>query len=340
MIHSDMPDTGIFAISLDFELHWGVRDKRPLEDYRENLDGARRAIPLMLDCFARYGIHATWATVGLLFFASKAELMRGLPSLQPEYRDRNLSPYAVLDAIGESEADDPYHYASSLVETIKRYRGQEIASHTFSHYYCLEPGQTRAAFRADLEAAQAAARTRGVELRSLVFPRNQCNPDYLGVCREAGITSYRGNERSWMYGASEEAGQSLAHRLARLIDTYLNLSGYNCHDPREIPREPPLDIPASRFLRPASTALGMLEPLRLRRITSAMTHAARQNLIYHLWWHPHNFGRHTDANMRMLEGILRHYQALSRQYGMRSMNMGEIADHILAPVRRQRSGAA
>jgi 5-carboxymethyl-2-hydroxymuconic-semialdehyde dehydrogenase len=35
---------------------------------------------------------------------------------------------------------------------------QEIATHTFCHYYCLEDGQTAAAFAADLAAAVAAAR--------------------------------------------------------------------------------------------------------------------------------------------------------------------------------------
>ncbi len=56
---------GTFVISLDFELHWGVRDHRTVADYRENLLGVRRVVPALLSLFSEFGIHATWATVGL-----------------------------------------------------------------------------------------------------------------------------------------------------------------------------------------------------------------------------------------------------------------------------------
>src|SRR5256885_2930105 len=50
-----------------------------------------------------------------------------------------------------------------------------------------------------------------------------------------------------------------------------------------------VDIPASRFLRPVGNS-AVLERLRLQRITSAMETAARRRRLFHLWWHPHNFG--------------------------------------------------
>ena len=45
-----------------------------------------------------------------------------------------------------NEADDPLHYAPSLIDDILRRRRQELATHTFSHCYCLEEGQTEEAF--------------------------------------------------------------------------------------------------------------------------------------------------------------------------------------------------
>jgi hypothetical protein len=45
---------GTFIISLDFELHWGIRDVKTVEQYRENLIGVRRAVPAMLATFAEY----------------------------------------------------------------------------------------------------------------------------------------------------------------------------------------------------------------------------------------------------------------------------------------------
>src|SRR5262249_3591019 len=146
---------GALVISLDFELNWGVRDSRPGPGYRANLLGVREVVSGLLDLFARYRIHATWATVGLLFCRSREEMLDSAPVLRPQYADPRLSPYADILRVGASEAQDPLHYGASLIDRIRRAPRQEIATHTFSHYYCNEPGQDLAAFEADLAAAIA-----------------------------------------------------------------------------------------------------------------------------------------------------------------------------------------
>jgi len=319
---------GTFVISLDFELMWGVRDVHTKETYGANVLGVRRAIPAMLGLFEEFGLHATWATVGLLFFATKAQLLAGLPAVRPAYVDSNLSNYVALPDLGPDEAHDPYYFGYSLLNQIRAVPGQEIATHTFSHYYCQESGQTAEAFRQDLAAAVAVAQSQGVTLRSLVFPRNQCNPAYLAICSELGITSYRGNEAAWMYHKTSEASQTLWQRGARLLDAYVNISGHNCAVSVDLARSFPFNIPASRFLRPWSARLQALEALRLRRILSGLTHAAQYGQVFHLWWHPHNFGAHLTENMNMLRAIALHYQQLKRQYGLRSATMGGLADEL------------
>jgi hypothetical protein len=72
--------SGVLLISLDFELHWGVRDQKTIADYRDNLLGERAAVPALLRIFSEYGMHATWATVGFLFFENREQLLRGLPA--------------------------------------------------------------------------------------------------------------------------------------------------------------------------------------------------------------------------------------------------------------------
>lgn len=315
---------GTLVISLDFELHWGVCDHLTVDDYRANLLGVRQAIPAMLALFAERSIHATWATVGFLFFDRRAALVAGLPSERPTYAAAGLSSYEWLTALGEDEDADPFHFGRSLLERIQRTPHQEIATHTFSHYYCLERGQTPAQFRADLRAARAAAETLGVSLSSIVFPRNQVAREYLDVCVELGIRAYRGNERSWLHRPTTRDDRGLVRRAVRLADAYVNLSGH--HSSRATVVAPNLvDIPASRFLRPYSPRLRRLDELKLRRITRSMTHAARRGLPYHLWWHPHNFGVHLAENLGMLRAILDHFSGLSAQYGMRSLTMSELA---------------
>ena len=319
---------GRFVISLDFEINWGVRDQQTLDQYGRNLLGVRQAIPAMLALFEKFELRVTWATVGLLFFESKSEMLAHLPDVQPQYTDTKLSPYLALEQVGENEATDPYHFGYSLIEQIRRTPGQEIATHTFCHYYCLERGQTAETFRADLVTAVQVAKEQGITLHSLVFPRNQYNAQYLAICQELGITSYRGNENSWIYKERSEEQQSLYKRGARLLDAYLDLSGPNCYTLESIARQFPYNIPASRFLRPWSERLRALETLRLRRILNGMEYAAKNGQVFHLWWHPHNFGINIPQNMAVLQRIAEHYRHLRAHYGMESQSMGDLATEL------------
>jgi hypothetical protein len=81
-----------------------------------------------------------------------------------------------------------------------------------------------------------------------------------------------------------------------------------------------------------------LERLRLWRITSAMETAARRRRLFHLWWHPHNFGVDLQENLAFLREILDHFRILQDRYGMRSMTMAAVADEVLNA--RGESGAA
>ncbi|HVM18198.1 MAG TPA: hypothetical protein VM290_11510 [Gaiellaceae bacterium] len=316
---------GTLVISLDHELYWGVRDIPSLDRYEANLRGERRAIRGLLRLFREYEVHATWATVGFLFLRDRRELLAHLPERRPGYRDARLSPYGDVERVGEDEERDPLRLGASLLDEIRAVPGQEIGTHTFSHYYALEPGQDEEAFRADLDAAVRAARARGVELRSIVFPRNQVNPAYLPACAEAGLVAYRGTERGWAYGAVAEAGNRPLRRAFRLADAYLPLSGHNAYRLADVAAGPLVNVPSSRFLRPWSPRLAPLEGLRLRRIAHDLAHAAREGLVYHLWWHPHNFGVHTERNLELLRRLLEHAAGLRERYGLRSLGMAEAA---------------
>lgn len=309
---------GQFVISLDFELLWGVRDHSEKQIYGQNVLGAREAVPRMLDLFEKNGIRATWATVGFLFCQTKEELIAALPKVRPAYTSQRLSNYSYLNEIGKDERADPYYFAASLVDVICKTPGQELGTHTMSHFYCLEDGQTLEAFEADLVAAKVLADRRGVSLKSIVFPRNQFTPAHLAVCAQQGITHYRGNPVGWAYQAAKGAEQTPAKRALRLIDAYSGALGSQafvpgCNDP--------VDIPASRFLRPCAGKLAAFHPLHLATIKRGMTAAAKTGRGYHLWWHPHNFGRNLDANMYGLRLIIDHFASLHDRYGMRSSAM-------------------
>ena len=242
----------MFVVSLDFELHWGVRDVLGVPDYRAHLLGVRQAIPALLKLFSEFSIRATWAIVGFLFFETMDELLDSLPAELPCYVDKNLDPYRALSQAGKNESDDPFHFAPTLIRRIQATPGQEIGTHTFSHFYTRAPGPTLESFRADLRAARSAGRRLGVEIKSIAFPRNQISWPHLRICAEEGLIAYRGVGRG--------AGTGALSRAKRLVDNYVRLSGGRWGSPAKQGELEITDVPPSRFLRPYNTQLESWSP--------------------------------------------------------------------------------
>lgn len=322
---------GIFTISLDFELHWGVFDKKTRDGQRACYRNTIAVMPRMLELFATYGVHATWATVGSLMAADRFEWERLKPAVQPAYLIDRYSPYRWVLENGLSEEHSWAHFAPDMVSRILQYPGQELGTHTFSHFYCLEKQSEPAAFGADLEAAIRAAALHRSRPVSLVFPRNQFNPVLLKTCFEYGIQTVRSNPSDWYWSPVNNAGSGLMRKLARTADAYLQIgsrrSSYPLSRIKIIPGEP-LQLPASRFLRPWTKEYQFANHWRVNRLMQEMKLAALHNECYHLWWHPENFGEHPEENMKGLEKLLQQFRNCSEQYGMTSWNMCEYAKQL------------
>lgn len=325
---------GGLVVSLDFELIWGVRDHVASSGgYRLQLRGALEAVPRILDLFSEFGVAATWATVGALFAESREEFLAFLPSELPTYSDETLSPYADLSTIGLNEAD--LDFAPSLVREIAARPGQELASHTFSHYLCLEPGQTRSQFEADVASAVAIAAAHGYVLTSMVFPRNQVNESYLPILEHHGFTAYRGTEDHLIGKPHAGSGDTMLVRGMRLADAIVSISG-----PGSVPWSATQsvgglsNVRASRFLRPLRHR-PFVHHLFVRRVERGMLHAARNDELYHLWWHPHNFGTELSENLGALRRILMGFERLRDTYGFESYSMREVAAVSARPSRTE-----
>ncbi|MCL9972382.1 MAG: polysaccharide deacetylase family protein [Candidatus Pacebacteria bacterium] len=308
-----------------------MTDVTTLEEYGPNVLGVRRAIPAMLELFERYDIHVTWAVVGMLTPPTRTALDASLPTQQPQYTDMRYSNYEYLKHanVGPDESRDPYHFGASLLRLIQSVPHQEIGSHTFSHYYCTEAGQTPDDFAADLEAHEVSLRPFNVQARSMVFPRNQWREEYLPLLRDRGFTSFRGNQDGWVYASRPRKTEHLGLRLVRLLDAYLPIFGWHTYTHERMRRDTfPHNIPASFFFRPYSHTLRFFEPLRLWRMKRALTHAAHRGEMVHLWWHPHNFGANTKTNIAHLEAVLKHFAYLRETQSMRSLTMAELATEL------------
>jgi len=315
---------GNFIISLDFELYWGVSEKKSLKQYKKNLRNTSDVVSKLLKIFIKYDINATWATVGFLFIKDKMELSNLINNKNfniPNYSKKNINNYFLIENINNNKKNEIYYFAPSLIKKISKTNGQEICTHTFSHYYTLEEGQNISDFKQDLKLAIEIAKKYNLDIKSIVFPRNQYNKLYLEACYDMGIRSFRGNEKFWIYKPTKK--QHSIMRILRLLDSYVNISGDNFFDINSSGSQI-LNIPSSRFLRPYNSKLKFFEGLRLKRIINEMTKSAKQGLCYHLWWHPHNFGINTIENFFFLEKILEHYLYLNKKYNFQSRNMNQI----------------
>lgn len=319
--------SGKLVISLDFELQYGIEDfsEESLKHYQETILGGRKAIPELLKLFSDHHLHATWAMVGMIASENKEELQAYCPAVRPGYTSP-MSIYEHPDRLGESEETDPFHYGSSLIRQILAVEGQEIGSHTFSHYYTQANGQTRDQFLSDLKAAQHINNDKiGYPPLSLVLPRNQVNPDYIDTIQEAGFKAFRGCQKGFVFNTPST---SYIVRGLRLLDTYFPVFGKQTYPISEIMQNGLANIRASIFYRPYNARLSFLEQNKLSIIKTSMEYAAKHDEVFHLWWHPHNLGSHTTENFANLKQIFDYYEELHERYGMESCNMKELYEEI------------
>ncbi|KEO72424.1 polysaccharide deacetylase family protein [Anditalea andensis] len=321
-----MPHPPIFIISIDFELHWGRFDKADPLKPKNFYKTTQKVIPKILSVFEKYHIDATWAIVGMIMAKNKKEWKTYAPKIVPGYANSALSAYNWYE---NRSIHKKSLFAPGLVTQILNTPGQELGSHTFGHFYTMEKGQTLPDFMADLEAAKSISLKKfNILPISLVFPRNQYNASYLKSCKEAGFLVIRSNPKNWFWQNPEK--ETLLKKIFRTADTLFPVGKKTSfpHSHLTIQKDLPLEIPFSRLLRP-KIQYPLLNNIRLNRIKSEMTEAAKTGEIYHLWWHPHNFGIHPKQNLADLQTILDHFITLKSTYGMISKNMAGMAKMIM-----------
>ncbi len=280
----------------------------------------------MLDKFGETGIHATWATVGMLFAENEEEWRAYSPEYLPSYRDKKYSAYEFVKTHG---LRPDVHFAPEIIQKIIDTPGQELGSHSFAHYYTLMRGQSPEQFREDLKATQKISLEKfGIGLKSLVFPRNHLNELYLEICLEEGYEFVRGNPRNWFW--QETQHENFSKKVFRSADCFFPIgerTSFRIEDIKEIEREP-LIIPASRILRPFNKSNGFMNSTRLRRIKKEMQKAAQLGEVYHLWWHPHNFGNDPVGSLKELNEVISWFLSLKNEFGMESLSMEGIGERV------------
>ncbi|WP_342388779.1 polysaccharide deacetylase family protein [Salinicoccus bachuensis] len=320
---------GTFIISLDFELYWGYLGITDYNKQFKRFYQTRDIASEMIKLFEKNEMKVTWSTVGFLMVENSKELNELTHHIaKPKYSRRELDNYFNFNHVVEEENFcEGVFFANDIVEELKNSKYQTIGTHSFSHYYCLEDGQTVHEFADDLRIAKEIADEKGIEMSSIVFPRNQFDRDYLNLLKKYGIDTYRGTPDHLIFRPRRHDNYFI--RGMRLVDTYLNITGNLTHE-HPSPYEELYNIKASRFLKPQNKTNRVMRALQLRRIKNEMTAAAKNNHYYHIWWHPHNFSVSPEENFRFLEDIIDHFKTLEKEYNFSSESMESYVEKVRA----------
>ncbi|WP_114750054.1 polysaccharide deacetylase family protein [Pleomorphovibrio marinus] len=316
-----------FVVSLDFELHWGRFDKTSPMGSEAYYQMTREAVPQLLRIFEKYDIAVTWATVGMLLARDREDWHRYAPLLQANYHQPKYSAYRWFE---NQEVSGDLVFAPDLVAEVLNFPKQELGCHTYSHFYTQEKGQCTDSFREDLKTAKNIVKEKlGVDMSSLVFPRNQYDENAIAIAAKEGFTAVRTNPEDWYWKKPQEA--DLLKRVFRSADSLIPLGKRSSFPLASIApktENQPCRIPASRFFRPYQHYSPKMNQLKLNRIKEEMSKAAVKSEVYHLWWHPHNHGYYLEESLGELEQILTHFQFLHRERGMESRSMRGLVEEF------------
>ena len=159
-------------VSLDFELFWGMQDGHSLESYQDHVLGGRKAIPQLLKLFEKYGIHATWATVGLMFAENREEAQRYFPEedLVPHYRNAKLSSYRLFADPAFPTGHEDCFFAPDLIHLVSEARDRKSAATPIPLIIAGRRGRPRSSFPRILMLRSGSRQIRAMRCNPLCFP--------------------------------------------------------------------------------------------------------------------------------------------------------------------------
>lgn len=309
-------DVGYFVFSLDTELAWGsLWDQRPPKQSSRNGLNERATINRLLNIMDEFGVVATWAITGHLFYEKCEECdicpIRDLK----EWDSRYEQIWGTADRMW---------YGSDIVDTLlSSNAGHEICFHGYTHRVFNKLSKEEAQF--EIQEWIRLAKRKNLVPITAIFPQGGIG--HLDLFREAGYICYRGKEVRHPALSIPLIGKIL-NRL-NLALSFLNPQVYDINvDPNGL-----INIPSSQWLfrinRRVETMLDFLnlETLRLHTTLKSIDRAANEKKVIHLWVHPHEF--RTEKDFEKLRFIFREFAQQAKQRKLKSITMGELARRSL-----------
>ena len=290
-------DRGVFNISIDLELAWGIRDHLSAAAL-PGLRREREIVERLLALFADYDVSATWAVVGGLLALGSREASQ-------------------VKCAGEWH-DERLWYGADIVSVIRRASPvQEVGSHSFAHVIFDERKLSPEEAEIDVQKARERHAAGGLPFDVFVYPRNVVG--FTRVLADNGIRVFRGSTPRWYMRLPGPLWKP-----AMLVDYLLAVT-----PPVVSPStggDGLVNIPDSMLLLGRNGVRRFVPAGNLVRMaTAGLDRAATTHGIFHLWFHPANFAYQMDTQFAVVERILDHARMLREREVLRLLTMGEIA---------------
>lgn len=306
---------GLFILSLDVELAWGMRGDR---SFFRDFEREREIIKKILKLLERYNIKATWAIVGHLFLegCKQKNGVKHSEIIRPKYKWLD-SDWFDIDPCSDINKDSLW-YGKDIIAYIKKCATfQEVGSHTFSHIIVGDEGCSKECFSSELQASKKSAEKEGINLESFVFPQNKI--DHLDVLKDHGFITFRGVDENW-YRSFHKTLKKIAH----FMDNYFMIQ------PQAVlPKIEGgiLNIPGSYFyVHKRGWAKFLPVSFRVKKSIFGIEKAVKQKKIFHLWFHPFNIASDEIGLLAGLEEIFKFVADEIKKGNIDNLTMGELAN--------------
>lgn len=305
---------GVFTLSIDFELIWGTIAGHGIQGFRAQCELERQVIiDRLLALLVEFEMPASWLIVGHLFLDNCR-----VNHNTPQFELTRQSPLQCgVTAINQHFEDNQIFCGREFVRKIQTCAvPQEIGCHTFSHPIFNEENITRERAEEELSACLKLAQEMGITLKSFAYPQNKTG--YLDLLRKYNFTCYRGAE--W-----HESGQ-LPDILRRIAHLWLVCTATTppVHLP-QFTQEGLWNIPGSMLYFPMHGRRRYLPlSVRVNRARKGLEAAAKQQRIFHLWFHPTNLADEMEQMFAGLRMIFAHAATLRGRGVLDFLPMGAL----------------
>ncbi len=312
----EVNSVGYFVFSLDTELAWGsLWNQLPPKRSSRNGRTERETIKRLLGMMNEFGVTATWAITGHMFY-ERCEECDVCPIEDLKGADVRF------DEIWKTS--ESMWYGADVVETLlSSGAGHEIGFHGYTHRVFNRLSKDNARF--EIKEWLRLANRKNIVPLTVIFP--QGGIDHLDLFQEAGFICYRGKEVRHSALSIPFFGK-LLNRL-NLIIPILPPQVYDV----KIDSQGLVNIPSSQWLFRINRNIEMvldslnLATLRLWPVIKSLEKAAKEKKVIHLWVHPHEF--RTEKDFQKLRFIFKHFAEQAKAGRLQSITMADLAKQTL-----------